>query len=295
MTAADPVGVLAIDKPVGPTSHDVVGMARRGLRTRRVGHTGTLDPFASGLLLLCVGPATRLSSHLTHLDKEYVAEARLGTRTDSHDLDGTVLEVVEHVEVSVAAIEAALAALAGDQMQVPPAFSAKKVKGEAAHRRARRGEEVELPPVPVVVHEIECLEVDGLRVSFRVRCSSGTYIRAIARDLGEALGVGAHLTALRRTAVGGFSVDDALGVDALDAVPPTAWITPADAVRRAGLSWFEVGEGASAELAQGRVIPLGELHGSESATTAALEAGRLLALGEVTERGFQPRKVFVGA
>lgn len=295
MTATDAVGVLPVDKPVGPTSHDVVGMARRGLRTRRVGHTGTLDPFASGLLLLCVGPATRLSSHLTHLDKEYVAEALLGTRTDSHDRDGAVLEVVDDVEVSAAAVEAALESLSGEQMQVPPAFSAKKVKGEAAHRRARRGEDVALPPVAVVVHEIECLEVDGVRVTFRVRCSSGTYVRAIARDLGEALGVGAHLTALRRTAVGGFSVDDALEVDALAAVPASAWITPADAVRRAGLSWFEVGAGASDELAQGRVIPLGEVHGANGGVTAAVEAGRLLALGEVTERGFQPRKVFVGS
>lgn len=294
MTASDPVGILPVDKPVGPTSHDVVGMARRGLRTRRVGHTGTLDPFASGLLLLCVGPATRLSPYLTHLDKAYEAEALLGTRTDSHDREGEVVEVVEGVEVSDEAIEQALADLRGEQLQVPPIYSAKKVKGEAAHRRARRGEEVSLPPVSVVVHALDLVARDGLRVTFTVRCSSGTYIRAIARDLGRALGVGAHLTKLRRTAVGGFSVSEAIEVETLAEVPAAAWVSPADAVRRAGIPWFEVETGASVELAQGRVIPIGALEGDlGSGTAAAVEDGRLLALGDVTAGGFQPRKVFV--
>lgn len=294
MTGPGPVGVLPVDKPVGPTSHDVVAMARRGLRTRRVGHTGTLDPFASGLLLLCVGPATRLSPYLTHLDKEYEAEALLGVRTDTLDLEGTVLGVEEGAEaVSGAALEDAIEALRGEQLQVPPAFSAKKVKGEAAHRRARRGEVVSLPPVTVTVAALELTHRDGPRIGLRVRCSSGTYIRAIARDLGEALGVGAHLTALRRTSVGDFSVDDAISAEGLDAVAPDAWLSAAEAFRTAGLPWFEVEPGAATQLAMGRRIPAGEVNGALDRPTGAIENGRLLAIGEVTERGFQPRKVFV--
>ncbi len=292
-----PGGILPVDKPVGPTSHDVVARARRGLGTRKVGHTGTLDPFASGLLLLCVGAATRLSPYLTHLDKTYDAEALLGVTTDTLDLEGEVQEVREGAEaVTPEALDAALASLAGPQDQVPPVYSAKKIGGEAAHRRVRRGESVTLAPVPVVVHALDLLDRDGPRVRFRVRCSSGTYIRALARDLGEALGVGAHLTALRRTAVGGFTVDEAVSGDALDAVPAAAWITPADALARAGLPWFEVAAGDAELLAQGRTVPSGGLTGAKpGGPVAAVEAGRLLAVGEVDQGRFQPRRVFVAS
>lgn len=294
MTAAGPAGVLPVDKPVGPTSHDVVALARRGLKTRRIGHTGTLDPFASGLLLLCVGPATRLSIYLTHLDKTYEAEALLGVRTDSHDLEGAVVRVVEGAEaVGDRAVDQALDALRGPQEQVPPAFSAKKVGGEAAHRRVRRGETVELAPVSVIVHAIDLLDRDGARVRFRVRCSSGTYVRALARDLGERLGVGAHLTALRRTAVGAFSVDEAVAADALDRVPPAAWIAPAEALRRAGVVTFEAGPDDPAQLAQGRVVPCDDTLGA--APVAAVRDGRLLAVGEARNGRFQPRRVFVAS
>lgn len=289
------MGILPVDKPVGPTSHDVVARARRALGTRKVGHTGTLDPFASGLLLLCVGSATRLSPYLTHLDKTYEAEALLGVTTDTLDREGEVQSVREGAEaVTSDALDAAVASLRGPQDQRPPVYSAKKIGGEAAHRRARRGESVTLAPVPVVVHALDLLDRDGPRVRFRVRCSSGTYIRALARDLGEALGVGAHLTALRRTAVGGFAVDDAVPGDALDAVPPGAWIAPADALARAGLPTFEVAPGDAALLAQGRTVACG---GSKVASpgdpVAAVEAGRLLAVGEVEGDRFQPRRVFV--
>jgi tRNA pseudouridine55 synthase len=208
--------VLPVDKPEGPTSHDVVAAARKALSERRIGHTGTLDPFASGLLLLCVGRATRLAEYFSGLDKEYEAEARLGIATDTLDRDGNVVAVSERwSEVTEEGLEAALGALRGDIEQVPPQFSAKKVEGERAYKSARDGRRVELPPVPVTVRELTLTGVDLPFVRFRVRCSSGTYVRALARDLGAGLGVGAHLTALRRTAVGPRSVEGALRLDDL--------------------------------------------------------------------------------
>lgn len=293
MTAGETVGILPVDKPEGPTSHDVVAMARRGLQTRRVGHTGTLDPFASGLLLLCVGSATRLSSVLTGLDKEYDAVAVLGVTTRTHDREGSVVSETDASHLTDRAIAEAVEELRGVQWQRPPAFSAKKVGGEAAHRRARRGETVDLDPVQVVVHALEVTGREGPRVALRVRCSSGTYVRALARDLGEALGVGAHLDRLRRTAVGDFTVAEAVPAGALAAVAPEAWISPAAAVRRAGVPWFEVEAGAAGELALGRPIAAG-VDGGDASLVAAVEGERLLALGEVTGRAFQPRKVFVG-
>ncbi|MBW3535341.1 MAG: tRNA pseudouridine(55) synthase TruB, partial [Gemmatimonadetes bacterium] len=227
MTAAEAGGVLPVDKPAGPTSHDVVGMARRALETRRVGHTGTLDPFATGLLLLCVGPATRLSEYLTGLDKTYEATALLGTRTETEDAEGAVVSRDDRWKaLEPSEVRDAVAAMVGPMAQVPPAFSAKKVAGEAAHRRARRGESFTLEAVVVEVYAAELLEVALPEIRFRVRCSSGTYVRALARDLGESLGTGAHLTALRRTRVGAFPVDGALPPPALEdpAAVSAAWI-----------------------------------------------------------------------
>lgn len=229
--------VVPVDKPEGPTSHDVVARARRALNTRRVGHTGTLDPFASGLLLLCVGRATRLAEYLTGLDKTYEAEALLGVETDTLDREGTV--VAEHEgweELDEADIRRALEGLTGTIEQVPPQYSAKKVGGEAMHRKARRGEAVELAPVPVTVHALELVAMELPRVRFTVRCSSGTYVRALARDLGRALGVGAHLTALRRTAVGRFSVADAVSLEGLEDpdAAARARLTPMEAMARVG-------------------------------------------------------------
>ena len=209
--------VLPVDKPEGPTSHDVVGMARRALGTRRVGHTGTLDPFASGVRVLCFGRATRLAEYLPGLDKRYVAQARRGVATDTLDREGEVVaEDDGWSKLSAEAVETALRSFVGEVQQVPPQFSAKKVHGEAMHRKARRGERVELAPVSITVHGMELLHFDAPHVTFDVRCSTGTYVRALARDLGRALGVGAHLTALRRTSVGPFQLDDALAVDDLE-------------------------------------------------------------------------------
>jgi tRNA pseudouridine55 synthase len=243
-----------VDKPEGPTSHDIVGRARRALGEKRIGHTGTLDPFASGLLLLCAGPATRLSRYLTGQDKEYLARARLGVSTDTLDRDGDVVaESDGWRSLSGRSLEEALAPLRGDILQIPPRFSAKKVDGVAAHRRARRGEDVTLEPVAVTVRELVLTEVSLPDVEFRVRCSSGTYIRALARDLGEALGTGAHLTFLRRTRVGEVPVHVAVPGDFAEPVAASAWITPLDALGT--LPRVAVDAETERRLAHGQRVP----------------------------------------
>jgi len=200
---------LVVNKPVGPTSHDVVGMVRRALRTRAVGHSGTLDPFASGVLVLLVGDATRLADSVGEGRKAYRATARLGVETSTDDLTGDVVSSSDAV-VEDGAIVAALSALVGKQLQVPPAFSAKHVDGQRAYDLARQGKVVELAPAAVDVHSITLVERAGTLVTFDVECGKGTYIRALARDLGRALGVGAHLSALVRTAVGPFTLQQAV-------------------------------------------------------------------------------------
>jgi tRNA pseudouridine55 synthase len=284
-------GVLLVDKPEGPTSHDVVQAARKALGERRVGHTGTLDPFASGLLLLCVGRWTRLVQFLTGLDKTYDAVARLGVSTDTEDREGTVLEETSAwTGVTVQAVEDALGELRGDIVQTPPAFSAKKVGGIASHRRARRGQPVELAPQHVKVHELVLTDLDLPRVGFHVRCSSGTYVRSLARDLGRALGVGAHLVGLRRTAVGSFSVSSALPAARLDHARRVedVWMTPLEAL--AHLPRVELSSAEVAAVRHGRPVPA--VGGGPTGPAAATFGDRLVAVGEVTGTLFRPRKVF---
>lgn len=283
--------VLPVDKPVGPTSHDVVGAARRGLGTRRVGHTGTLDPFASGLLLLCIGRATRLAEYLTGMEKSYEAVARLGVRTDTLDREGSVVEERgEWTDITTERLAGALASFRGEQQQIPPQFSAKKVDGEAMHRRARRGERVELEPCAVTIHEIELIAVELPDVRFSVRCSSGTYIRSIARDLGDALGVGAHLTELRRTSVGSFHVDRAIQVDDLasEDVVTRAAIEPLAAMRH--VPTLSVDDAVAKRLLQGQRVPISSAEAD--GVRAVAWADGLLAIGEVADGVLGPKKVF---
>lgn len=283
--------VLPVDKTEGPTSHDVVGAVRRSLGQRRVGHTGTLDPFASGLLLVCVGRATRLAEYLSGLDKTYEAVAKLGETTDTLDREGEVVERREGwSDLGSERIEEVLAGLRGPMEQVPPAFSAKKVRGEAAHRRVRRGERVELAPASVTVHALELTSLDLPLVGLRVRCSTGTYVRALARDLGEALGVGAHLVGLRRTAVGGFDVQDAIGSADLDdaAAVAAAAIEPLDAL--AHLPTLVADDAQAISLGQGRAVEV--VDEAPQGLVAVAHAGMLLAVGESASGVLKPRKVF---
>jgi tRNA pseudouridine55 synthase len=203
-------GVLVVDKPAGPTSHDMVDSVRRALGTRRVGHTGTLDPFATGVLAVCVGRATRLARFLAAGDKEYVARVRLGFATTTDDLTGEPLGEVLPVEVPGEALAAALARLVGTYDQVPPTFSARHVGGRRLYDLARRGESVPRSATRVTVHAVELRSREGDVVDVAVRCSPGTYVRALARDLGESLGVGGHLAALRRTRSGAFDLSRAV-------------------------------------------------------------------------------------
>lgn len=285
-------GVLPVDKPEGPTSHDAVAAVRRALRTRQVGHTGTLDPFASGLLLVCLGPATRLAEYLTPLPKTYRATLRLGEATDTDDLTGEPLSRSDAWrDLPEERVRAALASQAGEREQIPPRFSAKKVGGERMYAAARRGEEVERKPARVTIHRVEVLEVRLPEVEFEVECGSGTYIRAIARDAGEALGVGAHLTRLRRTRVGPHAVEAAVPLDALGDAERVlaAALSPAAAVSH--LPRVEVDEAGASLIGHGRAVPAAAGL-PEGVPVAVLGAGgALLAVGERAGERVRPRKV----
>ena len=227
-------GLVVVDKPAGMTSHDVVGRCRRVFSTRRVGHAGTLDPMATGVLVIGVDRATKILGLLTAASKSYAATIRLGQTTSTEDAEGELLQNVSAGHVTDAAIAAAIAGLRGEIEQVPSAVSAIRVDGRRAYRLAREGHAVELPARPVRIDRFELLaarrEVEGgidvsgvIDVDVEVDCSSGTYIRALARDLGAALGVGGHLTALRRTRVGRFGLDQARSLDDLTERPRLNW------------------------------------------------------------------------
>ena len=214
-----PSGILVVDKPGGMSSHGVVGQVRRKAATRRVGHAGTLDPMATGVLVLGIGRGTRLLHYLVGADKEYAATIRLGWSTTTDDADGETLAQAGADELSEAAVRAAMQPLSGDLEQVPSAVSAIKVDGRRAYQRVRDGETVTLAPRSVRVTEFNLLRCvrsgPYVDADVHVSCSSGTYVRALARDLGESLGVGGHLTALRRTRVGPFRLADGCGLDDL--------------------------------------------------------------------------------
>lgn len=209
-------GVLNIDKPAGMTSHDVVDAARKILGIQRVGHTGTLDPQATGVLPLCVGRATRIAQYLTQADKEYVMTLRLGITTDTLDSAGREVARVEDLHVDRAALDAVLPQFLGEIQQVPPIFSAKKHRGERLYRLARRGQDVPRPPVPVRIHSLEVLAFEPPFVRLRVSCSKGTYARALCDDVGRALACGGHLYDLVRTRSGRFVLEEALSLAALE-------------------------------------------------------------------------------
>ncbi|GAA2005253.1 tRNA pseudouridine(55) synthase TruB [Microbacterium ulmi] len=244
--------VLLVDKPGGMTSHDVVARARRAFGTRKIGHAGTLDPMATGLLVLGVEGATRLLTFIVGLDKTYEATIRLGVATDSDDADGQVTRQTDASSLASDAIETALQPLRGRISQVPSSVSAIKVGGRRAYDLARAGEEVELAAREVEVTRLDVVAQrrDGPTIDLDVvvDCSSGTYIRALARDLGAALGVGGHLTALRRTRIGPFVVEDAGTVDALDAA---RGLDPA-AAASAVLGRFEVTADEARDLRHGK-------------------------------------------
>ncbi|MFW3169551.1 tRNA pseudouridine(55) synthase TruB [Geodermatophilus sp. CPCC 206100] len=280
-----PPGLLLVDKPGGLTSHDVVARARRVLSVRRVGHAGTLDPMATGLLVLGVGAATRLLGHVGGHDKTYEATLRLGQATVTDDREGEVLTTTSAAHLDDAAVAAALAAQTGPLLQVPSSVSAVKVAGRRSYDRVRAGEEVVLEPRAVTVHRLEVHRIarptpDLVDVDVTVGCTAGTYVRAIARDAGAALGVGGHLTALRRTASGPFALERAAPVEeaaaALTAGGGAGVLGLTDAAR---LVFPERGvtDDEARALGHGQRIPATGAAGLHAAVDGA---GRLVALVE---------------
>jgi tRNA pseudouridine55 synthase len=293
-------GLLLLDKPPGLTSHDLVhklrGLVRRlsGERKPSVGHTGTLDPFATGLLPICLGHATRLSRFLLDADKRYLATLRLGQATDTEDCDGAILAERPTDHLTEADVAAALDAMRGPQQQLPPAYSAIHVDGRRAYELARAGHEVHLDPRPIHIHEIALVELRLPDVVFRVTASKGTYVRSLCRDLGERLGVGGHCAALRREATGGFDLSGAHTLDALQA------LTTADALRAhliaplamlAHLPEHATTAPEAASLRQGRAISAPS-HAQPGDTWRLSHDGALVCVARVDPGPtFQPERV----
>ncbi len=303
-------GLLLVDKPAGWTSHDVVARARRLVNTRKVGHAGTLDPMATGLLVLAVGRATRLLTYVAGHDKSYDATIRLGSSTVTDDAEGEVTATADASVVTDDALAAAVAGLTGDIAQVPSSVSAIKVNGERSYARVRAGVDVALAARPATVSRFEVLDVrrDGavVDVDVSVEVSSGTYVRALARDLGSALGVGGHITALRRTRVGRFGVACALTVDALAALVDLGLplpLIPLDEAAKAALPVLALTEQEAGSLTFGK--PLTEraaeltkpAHHDDFAHDAAAVApdGRVIAVVRRVKGAAKPVIVFAPA
>lgn len=284
-------GLLLIDKPAGPTSHDVINQLRRLSGIRRTGHAGTLDPLASGLLLVCFGRATRLLEYLLKQPKCYEAAVRLGQSTDTYDAEGTVVSE-KPVNVTAVDIEQALDRFRGPIVQYAPAYSAVKRGGIPLYKLARQGQEVERPAREVTIDKLELLSWQEPVVHLDIACSSGTYIRALADDLGNALECGGHISALRRTVIGTFTIEQAVALGELDS---GNWserlLSPDTAVRHLPKAAFSPDEARRLLLGQ-RVPGAGEFE--EGAPARAYEQeGRFLGIVVATERTWQPRKMFL--
>ena len=284
-----PDGLLVVDKPAGWTSHDVVARARRLAGTRKVGHAGTLDPMATGVLVLGVGRATRLLGHLSLTDKEYDASVRLGVTTVTDDAEGEVLTVRDASAVSDEALREAMAALTGELAQVPSSVSAVKVDGVRSYARVRAGEAVELKPRRVTVSRFALIKRCGDDLDVAVTCTSGTYVRALARDLGAALGVGGHLTALRRTRVGPFGLDRAR---TLDELARDLRVVPLDVAVAAAFPRRELGADEAVALSYGRRL---DATGRAGSVGAFAPDGRCIALVEDSDGAARPTVVFAPA
>ncbi|MGB1127988.1 MAG: tRNA pseudouridine(55) synthase TruB [Opitutales bacterium] len=217
-----PEGILLVDKPQGITSHDVVSKLRRVFHIKKIGHAGTLDPMATGLLLMLIGKATKVSQYLMSMDKEYTGTVRLGQTTDSQDADGEIVEERPVPELTEERVRKEMKGFLGDQYQTPPMYSAKKVNGQALYKLARQGKTVEREPRVINISKFEMIRFAPAEIDFVVACSKGTYVRTIAHDFGERLGCGGHLTALRRTGVGKFRIEKADTIEAIEAMSPSS-------------------------------------------------------------------------
>ena len=286
-------GILVVDKAPGPTSHDVVAMARRTFQLRRIGHCGTLDPLASGVLVLCIGRLTRLSDWLSRGGKEYEATMRLGATSSTDDVQGEIRPSAEPIP-SREQIEAAMQPFRGCIDQVPPAYSAVKVDGVRSYRRARRNEEVELAPRSIRVDrfEIESFEPPCLRV--RVECGKGTYIRSLARDLGAALGCGAYIETLRRLRIGSMHADEGVALEVLrngddDEAVRAAFVEPRVALSGI-LQPLDLDEEGTRLFGHGQPAPVEDAEAPDE--RAIFGGGRFLGIGRTGQGQVHPAKVF---
>jgi tRNA pseudouridine55 synthase len=280
-------GLVVVDKSGGMTSHDVVSRVRRLAGTRKVGHAGTLDPMATGVLVLGVNRATRLLGHLMLTEKRYDATIRLGVVTTTDDAEGEVRATAATDGLDEVSVRAAAAEFVGDLLQVPTAVSAIKVDGKRAYQRVRDGEDVELAARPVTVHELVVHDVRGDELDVSVRCSSGTYIRAIARDLGARLGVGGHLTALRRTAVGPY---DLAVAHTLEQLSDDFRLLPIADAARAAFAARDLDDAQAGDVRVGRALDL-DLDGL---TAVFAPDGEFLALYEPRDGQARAVAVFTG-
>ena len=277
---------MLVAKPAGPTSHDVVDVVRRALGEERVGHLGTLDPFAKGLLVLVVGRATRLAPFAAEWPKSYDGVIRLGVTTDTDDLTGNVVATAPWTGITPAQLAEVIGRFRGGYEQTPPAYSAVKVAGERAYRRARRGEVVALEPRSVEIRELEIVEAAVPDLEFRATVSAGTYLRSLARDIGAALGCGAHLAALRRTSVGPLRLDDAVAPEAV-----TARALRDAAILVAHLPRREVDKKERDAVLHGRPIASNAGPADGRRLTAVFEGDELLAVAEQVGDLLKPRVV----
>ncbi len=286
-------GVLVVDKPAGWTSHDVVAKVRRITGVRRVGHAGTLDPAATGVLVLCLGAATRLVQYLEGLRKTYEATVLFGVETDTWDSSGTIVSQRDAGALKLTELQGILPRYTGDIMQVPPMYSALKRQGTPLYRLARRGEEVERDPRPVTISSMDVLRWDQQRLSLRIVCSKGTYIRSLAHDIGQDAGTGACLEVLRRTAIGHFTLEQAHTLEELEQHGAWLGLLQSSAQALAHLPRRSLSEEEVAELRYGRPVSLAGVEGTEL-LCAVDSAGRLVALvGRDQRTGmWRPEKVF---
>lgn len=286
---SDLAGILVIDKPTGLTSHDVVGRVRRVAGLRRVGHAGTLDPLATGVLLVCLGQATRLVEYVMGQPKTYVTRVRLGQTTDSFDADGAVV-AERPLTFTPTELENALHQFRGAIEQLPPMFSAVKQQGQPLYKLARQGIEVERPLRPVTIYDLKRLAYDPPFLELQIRCSAGTYIRTLAHDLGETLGCGGHVVALRRTAVGTFTSDQAVPLDALTAGNVADYLQAAEtAVIHLPILTLPTPE--AARLAQGQRLICQPHQPQATLVRVYSEDGCFIGIAQQKDDVWQPQKI----
>lgn len=286
----DLAGILNIDKPAGMTSHDVVNRVRRTASTRRVGHAGTLDPLATGVLLVCVGRATRLVEYLVGQPKVYEAEIRLGQTTNTYDADGEVVQE-RPLTFTPQDLQNALTHFLGEIEQVPPMYSAIKQDGQPLYKLARQGKEVERKPRLVTIHELAVLSWNAPLLAVRVACSTGTYIRSLAHDLGEVLGCGGHITRLRRTAVGDFSVETAVSLNDLSPENIYSHLLPLDTAV-AHLPRLDLTNEDAHALLQGKPISSLSPQPPQTVARAYNPQAEFIGVVSATTDGWRAKKMF---